>query len=349
MKQGYVIAKNSLIAEFFTSTSAYDRPAWKKLNEATVYPTAELADRAIKKLLKNGQYQVRIAALSEMNLSISPIEPMGNRPMGMGDDEELPPEDGDIAAGEDDLDGESDPEGDGADEMKADETEEVCPDCEHEPCTCEDKGDEDDLDDLDGEDLDDIDMDGEDLDGEADPDEITDEEIDALLGGSDDELEQEADPAFDGRRLGMAQLSPMGSPRMESATVPVISYKDKAGDTKDESQFPTPSDDKVRVPSNVMSELKAVIADFDKQAEFSKASDEARASFCMTVADACRNLAADLGKGTVEGVKLANIKLSSYMSPITQHIPSSVIKYVYSGGAKPSLKDLFNAKREEQK
>mgnify|MGYP000456302116 CR=1 FL=1 len=76
MKKGYVIAKNKLAKEFFTSTSAYDRPVWLPMTEATAYPTVEMANAAMQKLIRKGQYQVLV---TEMNLSISPIEPMGDR------------------------------------------------------------------------------------------------------------------------------------------------------------------------------------------------------------------------------------------------------------------------------
>lgn len=354
-KPGYIIAKNSLAKEFFTSASAYDRPEWKQMNEATIYATAELADAAVKKLLRNGAYQARLVPLSELNLSMSPIAPMGiHNPQAQS--QGLPPADelGDeveepgMEAGT--LDGEE-----GSDDgMESSEHEDVCPECEHVPCTCE-HSDEDDLGDEGSSD-------------EFGDEDIGDDELELDLNGGPDENEQEADPRFDARRLGMAQLSPMGGPRMESATMParpvsdaqptptntpaekidVLKFKDPAQVSGDENEEASPNEDKIKIPANVMSELKATIADFDKQAEFSKTSDEARSSFCMTAADAMKTIQADLEKGTVEGVKMAQVHLSSYMSPIVNHVPACVIKFIASGGAKPSLKDLFNAKREEK-
>lgn len=343
MKNGYVITKNALAKEFFTASSAYDRPQWIGLTEATVYPTAELADRAVRKLYKNGSYQANVVSLSEMNLDIEPIEGREDE-LSLGDDLG----DADPTA-DDELDGDDEPE------MKAAEQNDVCPECEHEPCTCPEHDDdisgEDDLDVDSGSEIDD-EFGGEfdDLvDNELDGEEVGDIEFD----GEDpfaDENEQEADPRFDGRRLGMAQLSPMGGPRrlggLGESAVKSINIKDPAQNTKDDNAFA--GDSKVTVPANVKSELKAVIAKFEKEAEYHK-NDDARASFGLTVAAALQDILDCLNHGTVEGVKRANVKMTSYMNPITSHIPPAVVKFITSGGAKPSLKDLFNTKREERK
>lgn len=336
MKRGYVIAKNALATDFFTSASAYDRPKWIPLAEATVYPTAELADNAAKKLYKNGSYSAKIVSLQEMQLEISPI-----------DDEELPPEDEMGLGGEEGLEGDLDgEEGKDEDEMVASEQQDVCPDCEHDPCTCADKEPgEDEFDDLLGGSDDLGDEFDDELDGDADLEFDGEPGLDDDLdsdGELDDELEQEADPRFDERRLGMAQRSPTGGPRMESASI----VKDPAQKVEDNDSFV--KDEKVRVPANVISELKAKIAELDKEAEFNK-NDDARASFCLTASAAMKDVLELLQQGTSESIKMANVRMSSYMNPITSKIPASVVKFVYSGGVKPSLKDLFNAKREEKK
>jgi hypothetical protein len=341
MKQGYVIAKNSLAKEFFISSSAYDRPTWTPVNEATVYPTAELADAASKKLYRNGSYSAKIVSLQELNLSFEPID------KSEPSEDELSP-----AEGDEDVKPE--------DEMTADNQLELCPDCEHEPCTCED-----------GED-------GEDGDLDANEEDLSDDEFastmaDLDLGADDDvnggpdENEQEADPRFDTRRMGMAQMSPMGSPRItrESATMPTrptgdaqpsptntpsqkvdqLKFKDPANLGKDEQEPAGEHETRVKVPAEVLTDLNAAIAEYDREAENFKNSDDARASFAMTAADAMKTLRDHLKTGTVQSIKLANVHLSSLMSPIATNIPASVVKFVYSGGAKPSLKDLFNAKR----
>jgi len=357
MKQGYLIAKNTLVKEFFTSSSAYDRPVWKPLAEATVYATAELADAAAKKLYRNGEYSAKIVSLQEMNLSFEPID--REEPA----EEELPPvsdEMGDEGSGEP------------GDEMVADEQTDVCPECEHEPCTCEDCDDNEDLnDDMDSEFGDEDLSDDELADVESDIDLGLDPDEDLNMGPDEDEIE--TDPSFDNRRMGMAQMSPMGAPRkigaMESAIMPskpaadaqptptntpaqkvdTLKFKDPASTGKDDVQSSNPHEKKVSVPSNVVSELKAKIAEYDREAENFKNSDDARASFAMTAADAMKTLLDLLQAGTVADIKKASVHLTSLMSPITNNIPASVIKFVSYQGEKPSLKDLFNAKREERK
>lgn len=362
MTTGYVIAQNNLIKGFFTSSSAYDRPQWRPVTEATVYVTAELADNAMKKLLRNGAYQSRIVPLSELYKEVD-IEPRNQQiqAQGLPRDGVLGTEPG-MEAG--DVDTEDHP----SDEMDAEYTGEVCPECDHEPCTCEHS---------------DEDLDDEDL-ASSEYDDGDDDTFNFKLGGTadsdnggPDENEQEADPRFDGRRLGMSQISPMGAPRkmgaMESATMPnkpqvdgkptenkttaanqntkfdTLKFNDPAQLGKEENELTAGHDDKVKIPANVTSELKDTIAKFDRQAELSKTSDDAGASFCMTVADALRILQQDLSAGTVHGVKMAQIHMSSYMSPITSTIPVAVLKFINGGGQKLSLKDLFNAKRDEKK
>lgn len=349
MKSGYIIAKNGLTKDFFTSSSAYDRPKWIGVNEATVYATAELADNAVKKLYKNGAYSAKVVSLKEMNLEIEPMDdeiegdelPVDGA-AGLGDEggDELDPEGG--------LGDEGDEKDE--DEMAAGEQQDVCPECEHDPCTCETEGD----DELSDDDLVIDDIEGEDEFGDEFGDELDGEGTDELdgEGNPDEEGEQETDPRFDGRRLGMAQLSPMGSPRRvgESAAPKVddMKVKDCGACAQDDNAMAKGNDEKCKVPSDVTSELKAAISKYEKEAEFNK-HDDARASFCLTAADAMKAIQTELAKGTVEGVKAANIKLTSYMSPITNNIPASVIKFVTSGGVKPSLKDMFNAKRDAKK
>ena len=329
MIKGYLIAKNSLNSEFFTSRSAYDRPMWLSESQATVYATAELADAAVKKLYKYGAYQAHII-VAEMNLDVAPIEEPTDDPEGdeSGSTDEL-----DIKAGSDENDD---------DGMEASNQEDVCPECGHEPCTCggDEHGDEFDSDSGDsigsGDDsADDIDIDSLDLD-----------DIDIDI--DNDEDEQEADPRFDGRRLGMAQLTPMGLPRKVGESVQEIQYKDKAQCTQDDNGFAGAADDRVKIPADVKSELASTIKQYEKEAEFNK-TDDARASFCLTVAAALTAIKNDLDTGTIAGIKAANIKLSSYMSPIVNNVPASVIKFINKGGVKPSLKDMFDSKRYEKR
>jgi hypothetical protein len=65
----------------------------------------------------------------------------------------------------------------------------------------------------------------------------------------------------------------------------------------------------------------------------------------MTASEAMKTILAFLELGTVDGVKKAQISMTSMMSPIVNHLPPSVIKFISQGGKKSTLKDLFDAKR----
>jgi len=104
-------------------------------------------------------------------------------------------------------------------------------------------------------------------------------------------------------------------------------------------------DEKVKIPGNVMSALKASIDTFRKAADYNNTRDDAQASFCMTVAGAMEELHDHLSQGTVAGMKQAQIKMSSWMNPITTNIPEVVRLFVVNGGRQPTLKDMFDFKR----
>lgn len=102
--------------------------------------------------------------------------------------------------------------------------------------------------------------------------------------------------------------------------------------------------DKVNVPAELKSQLKAVVDEFTKAAEDSEHVDDVKGSFALTAASALQQLLDDLELGTVAGIKQAQIHMTSYMNPITSHIPEDVLKFIAYGGRKPSLKDLFAVK-----
>lgn len=102
MKNGFVIAKTTSSKQFFTSKSAYNRPEWVGLTEARVYYSADLAERARTSLVAAGSYGASVIPLSEL------VDP------NLGDNH---------------MDQQS---------MTADKQGDVCPDCHHEPCTCDD-------------------------------------------------------------------------------------------------------------------------------------------------------------------------------------------------------------------
>jgi hypothetical protein len=105
--------------------------------------------------------------------------------------------------------------------------------------------------------------------------------------------------------------------------------------------------EKVKVPANVMVALKDSINVFRKAADYNNMRDDAVASFSMTVVGALEELQDALSLGTVDSIKQAQIKMTSWMNPITTNIPEVVRDFVLRGGRQPSLKDLFDMKRGE--
>lgn len=339
--QGYVIARNRGRDQFFTSSSAYDRPKWIPLAEATVYLTAELAQTAFTKLARNGAYECRIIPVKEafefQMPDEAPEEDMGAEP----DQMEV-----DIVSDED-----------GEMKMVAADQEDPCEVCAHCPCTCDTE--EDGVDDL--------------VDAEMAGEEMPSDEVGDLDDLAADELESRMSPEgaalaqrLPAGRRGMAESVMPAKPPLDAVTPgnkttvldlkkpETIKYKDPAHtadkpDTDLCNSGAHPHDEKVKVPSEVMSELKACIAEFSKEAEAKNTHDDTRASFCMTVVSAFEQLLQDLELGTVEGVKQAQIHMTSYMNPITAHLPVSVQKFIFMGGRKPTLKDLFDDKRQQQK
>jgi hypothetical protein len=393
MKQqtGYLIARTKAKSEFFTSSSSYDRPQWKGLRESTVYPTVEMAQSALTKLLKNGlSYEARLVSLNEAMTFDFPNGEQITTPH-RGSAAETPG-------------GNEFPKDDAVGDMTSDKEGGPCSECGHEPCTCE-QSDEDGHCPHCGAELDSGHDEG---DGDiTDPDSEMGEPEDAM--GEEPRLDdeerrfhpEEEESAVSRARFlrgqkvtyrgakfsvlsddgtGTAVIAPHGddshSIRVDNTRLvgesevkmPAKPAADgKPSDTKtpatkvDKVKFKQPAmtdapvdfggdnhDVKVKVPTEVMSELKAKIAEFDKEAEFSNTRDDAKASFLLTAVEAMKTLQAYLELGTVAGVKKAQISMTSMMSPIVNHIPPSVIKFISHGGKKPTLKNLFDAKRSEK-
>lgn len=147
-----------------------------------------------------------------------------------------------------------------------------------------------------------------------------------------------------------AQPSENKNTAMDLPKTPTIKYKDTASDQEDLNKSGAYAPDaKVKLPSNVKSDLVAVINAFKKTADYSNKIDDAKASFAMTVYAAFEDLLNCLEQETAEGIKAAQIKMTSWMNPITSHLPVSVQKFVQMGGRKQTLQDLFDAKRAADK
>lgn len=353
----YVIAKNKGRKAFFTTASSYDRPQWVAVKEAKVYTTAELAESAAKKLYKYGAYEARIMTLNEA-IQL-----------------ELPPEE-DTRSAEDDAEREmvaikqsADPEVDPSEvETSADVDMEAQVDTKLGIADQADRAAIDSV--LDAESDAEGNPQGNPDDEFADPDTISGE-VDPFADPQDINGAEQVAGGPDGAPITRVGRLGQRYPTNESATMPprregvakpeendktavdvkmpeVIKYKDKDEQdpalTSDDGSKGETEDEKVRVPANVLSELRAAIAKHEKEVKQHE-RDEIRASFSMTVVDAFKAVLEQLEMGTVASIKCAQICMTSWMSPITALLPASVIKFVTSGGRSLSLKERFNEKR----
>ncbi|MCK9369752.1 hypothetical protein M0R04_07600 [Candidatus Dojkabacteria bacterium] len=316
-QSGYLIAQNSTLSAFFTSSSAYDSPRFLPLKEATRYLTAELANNALTKLFKNGQYSSRLVEASSMEFEFPDDGPNKNLPpvtQTSGDE--------DMSAGQ--LS--DDPE----DELNMDD--------------------------------DNIEMD--------DSDEYQDEDsVDQDDNMDSEENEQSFMSPIETRMMqGRRANTPSGNgPVRESATmpnkpqldatpsenkntaldmkkIPTIAFMQDTRNEKDTnySKDIEPLCAEFKTPKSVMRAIKASIETFQKAADFNNTRDDAAASFALTVAEALRMIKDCLDLNTEEGLKQAQIKITTLMSPILNNFPPVLTDFLYKKGRQPiSLKNMF--------
>lgn len=311
-KQGYMIAQNGTSTAFFTSSSAYDCPVWTSVNEATTYPTAELADKALQKLLKNGAYSAKLVEASSMEFEFPDEGPNKDQAPITQTDEPMDDED-EMVAGQ-----------------LSDDPEE----------------------DLNIED-DDIEM-GDDFEGDEDEFGTDEQSL-----GADDEFapeddEQSLSPIEQRMSQGRRPTMPSGNGPMREGldtTVTKIKFNQDNRNDRDTnfSQDIEPLYKEVKIPANVMSAIKASIDTFNKAAEFNNGKDDAQASMALTIVNALETIKDCLDQGTHEGLKQAQIKITTFMNPITSNFPPEVIDYLYKSGRQPmSLKDTFYDKWDKR-
>lgn len=337
-KDGYLIAKNSIAKTYFTSSSSYDRAVFVEAAKATNYLTVEMAQSALKKLLNNGIYTARIVPLSEafqFELPADQDAPAGDINREQGDQSELPPNEGneDEDENEDEMmaqdqsgDPDAPPVGDGnpGDEAIESEVDQLLGN-ESDPDIAA-SVDQEQLD-VDPESGDSVmaatPSDGAEREQFGDPsvsDEFSDEDEDEdapdLLGGVKESM------------LGMTQI-------------PTMAVSNPASEPHADSPVSQALSDKVKVPADLMSSLGAVKAEYERQAKYAGTNDDAR-SFAMTVVGSMEELMTLMKQGDVAGIKAAQLKLTSFMSPIMHLVPDPVVKFLAMGGRKPTLKDLYN-------
>lgn len=139
-----------------------------------------------------------------------------------------------------------------------------------------------------------------------------------------------------GMTLHVAAKKESVEPVAERSNVDVIDFTNSPDQPKTPAVV-VPQPQKTKIPVHVTKDLQRAIAEFKRDAETMKHRDEANAVFHQQIADAM----VDLEQLMKTDIKAAQIFLSSLMGPILHKIPSSVCKFVYSGGD-TSLKTYFN-------
>jgi len=136
--------------------------------------------------------------------------------------------------------------------------------------------------------------------------------------------------------------------QLKEAAVDAIVW-DKTDD-KDESPSPYPEEDKdestVKCPKNVKDALTKEIDELQKQAELIIKSDYNTSEFYTNVANAMTEVLNYLEMESEYGIKMAQICITKYMSPIVQKFPYEVYDYILRGGQPESITALFKKSKD---
>ena len=121
-------------------------------------------------------------------------------------------------------------------------------------------------------------------------------------------------------------------------------------DDKDESPSPYPEEDKaestVKLPKNVKDALTKEIDELQKQAEAIIKSDFNTSEFYTNVANAMTEVLNYLEMESEYGIKMAQVCITKYMSPIVQKFPYDVYDYILRGGQIESITALFKKSKD---
>ncbi len=371
-KTGYLIAQNNTRTTFFTSSSAYDKPKFVPVTEATNYPTAEIAHIALTKLYKNGIYSAKLVEAVSMQFDFPDEGPNKNQPsITQTSGEE------DMTAGQLSGDPEEDLNDDGDDEI------EMGDDFDREFDEDDDQNQEEQSITSDERNPHDIGQWDQDYNiGQfGDDHNIGQWDQDYNYGQVDNVDKEENEQSFTTpietqMMQGRRSKYPNGQgPMRESVNMPkrpsldakpsenkntaldtkkakLIKFKQTAGTPNDVnySQDIEPSYTKINVPKNVMRAIAASIKTFDEASEFNNGRDDAMASMALTISSALRELKACLDLGTQEGLTQAQIKITTYMNPITTNLPPEIFDYLSKAGRQPtSLKNMFYSEWDKKK
>jgi hypothetical protein len=349
-KTGYVIARSKNVKEYFTAASSFDKPTWTSLEEATVYYSPERAESAALKLQNYGFYGAKVLPLTEEmevtfgkqagcedeeRTAVPPIFTAGQHVMWKGKSYKVVVPDGKADFVGIEVDGKVKmvPQGELQSSTSSENEERAFSRARF--------------------------FTGQKVNYQ---DEIYNVVQDSGTGNviiiKDAPNAQPLNVKSAALTLVSEQMQGRERHselvwRGEAPKVDEIQFKDPVGtEEKPETDLDYsgayPHGNNVKVPQEIKNELKNAIEVFKRCADFNNTRDDTKASFCMTVHAAMTELYDYLEIGTVEAIKMAQIKLSSFMNPITSNIPEKVRDFIYRGGRKPSLKDLFDFKRSEK-
>ena len=122
-------------------------------------------------------------------------------------------------------------------------------------------------------------------------------------------------------------------------------------DDKDESPSPYPKDgeeDKLSLPENIKKMLNTEISELKKQSELIIVSDNDTSEFYRKVCDAMEEVLRYLEMENTYGMKMAQVSITKFMSPIVQKFPSEVYDYIIRAGETESITQLFKKVKDKK-
>jgi hypothetical protein len=378
--QGYVIAKSQSTQQYFTSRSSYDRPSWIALDEATVYATAEIAQAAVTKLFKKGSFAATVKPLAELALPMTNLSPIHQ--------DSIPTNNVTAKTHMNvcgtcshepctcDSEGDDTLEVDGQEvtlkQESADE-DQICPTCSgsgegmHDGTRCSScKGSGVEKHDHEEEDFNEPEDEFDepagyvresglpttnDWSGPHDsPADVKASAVKTLGDGAREAIDYIIKHSATGlfwKRIN----KPVEEAEIKVEPIPVKDPASVADANKDAGTTVADGDAeaKIKVPAAVLSALKQKHAEFVKCSNPDDTHDDTRSSHCMTVAAALQTIIDDLATNTVTGLKMAQVHMTSFMSPISNHIPAIVVKFIAGGGNTLALKDMYDSKWETER
>ncbi len=101
-------------------------------------------------------------------------------------------------------------------------------------------------------------------------------------------------------------------------------------------------ENKIKVPASIKNQLKEQIKIIERDLKTISVTNKEATQFYKDLQNAFEQLLNYLNEGTVNGIKNAQIFMSSLMGPMLHKIPDDVITFIAKGGKSKSLKDYMN-------